>query len=268
MFRKIKRGGKRLLKKRVYKKRGGKKISLAIKKYVNRTIAKDIENKSVQINGGNSFGSYLESPEFNAYPMCPYTGYWTIPQGVGAGNRVGNQIRPKKVMLNYVLRPLPHDAVTNPNPLPCQVLLYLGYVKSSPSSLPIAIDFNYFFQSGSSSISPVGNLRDTVSVINKDYWTIKKKWSHKIGYSAYNGTGQIAGSQFQQNNDFKMNAVRKLDITKLVPKTLIFNDTQQSTNTKNLFFMYEAVSATGSTLGLQFLTSNIEFWIDFEYEDA
>lgn len=259
-----KKGGRKFAKKRIAKK----SISLAIKKYVKTAISKDVENKSVQINGGNSFGSYLESPEFNAYPMCPYTGYWTISQGVGAGNRVGNQIKPKRVMLNYVLRPLPYDSLTNPNPLPCQILLYLGYVKNTPSTLPIGTDFNYFFQSGNSSVSPVGNLRDTVSVINKDYWTIKKKWSHKIGYAGYTGTGSIAGNQFNVNNDFKLNVVKKINITKFVPNTLIFNDTQQSTNTKNLFFMYEAVSATGNTLGVQFLTANIEFWVDFEYEDA
>jgi len=252
--------------KKTYQKK--KKVPLAIKTYVQKEIARDIENKSVQINGGANFGSYLEDLTLNAYPMLPYTGYWSVTQGVGAGNRIGNQIKTRKLMLNYVLFPLPYDATSNPNPIPCEVIMYLGYVKNTPAVLPGATDFTYFYQSGNSSVTPAGSLRDLIAVNNKDYWVIKKRWSHKIGFSNNQGTGGVANYQYQANNDFKLNVVRRLDITKLVPSTIIFNDTGSSPTTKNLFLMFEAVSSNGLVLGAAFKTVTIDYWIDFEYEDA
>lgn len=253
-------------KRRNYKKKST--VSATVKNYVKKTIAKDIENKSLQINSGASFGSYTGSLNFNAYPLLPYTGYWTLGQGVGAGARVGNRVTLRKLMLNYVLRPMPYDATTNPNPLPCEVLLYLGYVKNNPSILPDNTDFDYFFQSGSSSLPPHGSLRDSIAVPNKDYWVIKKRWSHKIGYANNNGTGGVPAQQYHANNDFKYNVVKRLNITKHAPKMLTFNDGVGGVTTRNLFLMFEAVSANGAIIGAPYRTCNIDFWIDFEYDDA
>lgn len=249
---------------------GGKRpsVSAGVKKYVKSQIHSTIENKCVQVNFGNSFGNVNESPDFNAYPMCPLATYWTINQGVGQGNRVGNIIKTRKVYLNYVLRPLPYSATTNPQPNPCEVQLMLGYVKNTPCFTPVGGDISFLFQSGSASTAPIGSLRDLVSVINDDYWVIKKRWTHKVGYAASEGTGANPGNQFQANNDFKLNYVKRLDITKHIPKTHVFNDGSATTNTRNLFLMYYAVAADGGTYGSNGLVANIEFWIDFHYEDA
>jgi hypothetical protein len=243
-------------------------VSAGVKDYVKRAIHTTVENKCVQINASGPFGNVNESPDFNAYPMCPLTGFWTINQGVGQGARIGNIIKTRKVYLNYVLRPLPYSATTNPQPNPCEVQLMLGYVKNTPCFNPVSGDISFLFQSGSSSAGPIGTLRDIVSVINKDYWVIKKRWTHKVGYAAMEGTGANPGNQFQANNDFKLNHVARIDITKHIPKTHVFNDGSSSTNTRNLFLMYYAVAADGGTYGANGQVANIEFWIDFHYEDA
>lgn len=243
-------------------------VSLATKQYVNKVLHTAIENKSVQINGGYSFAGVASDPDLNAYPMCPLSTFWSIGQGVGAGSRVGNDIKVRKVMLNYVLRPLPYDVITNPFPQPQEILLILGYVKNTPSFAPIAGDINGLFQSGNTTTGPIGSLRDIIAVPNTDYWVIKKKWSHKLGYANYGGTGTLPAQQSFSNNDFKLNIVKRLDITKFIPKTVNFNDTNVTVNTKNLFFMQEAVPCNGSSFAAGQLTANIEFWIDFHYEDA
>jgi len=251
--------------------RGGRKssaVSSAVKTYVKRTLHAEIENKCVQISAGNSFGNVNESTDFNAYPMCPLAGYWTVGQGVGQGNRVGNIIKTRKVYLNYVLRPTAYDAVFNPSPRPCEIQLMLGYVKNTPCFAPVPGDINQLFNSGSSIVSPIGTLRDIISVINTDYWTIKKRWTHKIGYSQATGTGGNVANNFFANNDFKFNAVQRIDITKHCPATHVFNDASGTTNTRNLFLMYYAVAADGFNFGATTLPSNIEFWVDFHYEDA
>lgn len=272
MSRYFKKGMKRKYRaKQAKKSAAGRKkssVSAGVKDYVKKALHTQIENKCVQINYGNSFGNINEDPAMNAYPMCPLSTYWTINQGVGQGNRVGNVIKTRKVYLSYVLRPLPYSATTNPLPNPCEVQLMLGYVKNTPCFTPVPGDFSFLFQSGSTSTAPIGTLRDLVSVINTDYWVIKKRWTHKVGYAAMEGTGASPGSQFQANNDFKLNHVKRIDITKHIPKTHVFNDGSATTNTKNLFLMYQAVAADGGTYGVNGLVANIEFWVDFHYEDA
>lgn len=251
------------------KKRVAKRtVSLAVKKYVKKTLAVNTENKAVQINGGYSFGNINESPDLNAYPMLPMAAFWSIPQGLGQGGRIGNEIKIRKLMLNYVIRPNPYDAVSNVSPQPCEIDLFLGYVRATPTTLPVAADLSVLFQNGSSVSAPVGSLRDIISVVNTDSWVIKKRWRHKVGYSSANGTGALAGNQTFNNNDFKLNVVRKINITNLINKTLRFNDGNNQTLTKNLYFMQQAVSASGAAFAATQLPMNIEFWIDVQFEDA
>ena len=260
---------KRTMKKRVYKKRVfKKKVSTAIKAYVKRTIHADIENKTIQVNSGTSFGNVQESPDFNAYPMAPIAGIWSIPQGGTQGARIGNKIQIRKVMLNYILRPAPYDPVVNVLPQPCEVQLLLGFVKQQPTIIPTGFEIASLFQNGSVTSAPIGSLRDIISIINTDYWTIKKRWTHKVGFSQNAGTGGLAASQYFSNNDFKMNIVKKINITKMLPKTFTFNDGFGTCTNRNLFFMFYAVSSNGSILGPTQLPTNIEFWIDYVFEDA
>lgn len=257
---------------RPYRKRvaGGRKrsVSVGVKKYVKSLIHRNIENKCVQINGGYSFGNINEDNILNAYPMCPLSLFWTIPQSITQGGRIGNECKVRKVVLNYILRPNFYDVTSNPLPQPSEVQLILGYFKETPSTLPTSTQLSTIFQSGGSSTAPVGSLRDMISVINKDTFHCAKRWTHKIGLADYAGTGSNAGAQFNANNDFKMNVKKVINITKYCPKTLRFNDGGSSTLTKNLFLLQNAVAAGGGVYGASNLPVNIEFWIDFTYEDA
>jgi len=246
-----------------------KPVSTAIKQYVKKTVHAQIENKCFQVNPGQlGFGNVNESPEFNAFPCAPLAGIWSIAQGTGQGNRIGNIIKVRKTYLSYILRPSPYDATTYPNPQPCIVKLMLGYVKNSPSFLPVAADIQQIFNAGSTSAAPVGTLKDLISVYNNDYWAIKKSWTHKMGFAISGGTGSSPGVQQHANNDFNYNAMGRIDITKYMPKTCVFNDAVNTTNTKNLFFMFYAVAAGGGTFSSTQLPCFIDYWIDFHYEDA
>ena len=140
--------------------------------------------------------------------------------------------------------------------------MYLGRLKGCPGEIPAAADFNNLFQLGSSVLAPSGNISDLISDINKDYWDIQKQWSHKVGFAGYNGTGAIASSQYFNNNDYKLNVIKRLDITKYVQKTLKFNDSNNTTSGKNLFFFFQTLNAGGGTNGSTVLPCNINYWID------
>lgn len=256
------------LRKRSAAGKGKTSVSAGVKKYVKRAIDLEVEDKSVQINQQISFGNYLESPEFNAFPMCPQNGYWAIGQSVQAGSRLGNKIKIKSVHLNYVLRPNDYINPFNLTPTPSNVLLYLGYVKNAPSFVPVASDFTQFYQAGSSVQAPFGTLKDSIAILNKDYWVIKKRWMEKIGFASNDGTGGQAAGQYYSNNDYKLNATRRIDITKYCVKTCTFNDGASGVTNRNLYFMFEAVAANGTTYGATTLPCNIDYWIDFVYQDA
>lgn len=251
--------------------RGGKKssaVSSAVRKYVKRTLHAEIENKGIQTYQGNDFGTIAQDSLLHMYPILPYTGFISLGTGVGAGQRVGNKVSIRKVMLNYILRPNPYNATTNTFPQPLEVQLFLGYVKQYPGIKPEAGDTSILFQLNNSAIAPSGTLTDVITEVNKDDWLIKKRWTHKVGYADYSGTGVNLTAQSFANNDYKLNIVKRMNITSMCPKTLLFNDGNTTTQTKNLFFFYQAVSSAGGVFGATQVPCHIDFWVTMDYEDA
>jgi len=251
---------------RVGRKSSG--VTVAVKKYIKKTISANVENKMANANYAGAFGNAVANPSLYSYPMTPYTGYMTIGQGVQQNQRIGNSIKVKRAILRYVLRPMPYDAGSNPFPAPVQVDLFLGRTRLCAGDQPVAGDMAVLFQNGNTSFAPVGNLNDLISETNKDYWTIKKRWSHKIGYADYEGTGGSVNSHFFANNDFKLNVIKKMDITKYYPKTIKFNDGANQAQGDGLFFFYQCVNAQGGGNASTVLPAHISFWIDIQYEDA
>lgn len=253
-------------KRRVYSKKS--KIPLPVKKYVDRALDRRIETKTVSVSSQDQFGSILENATMNMYPILPYVGYLTIPQGVTQGTRTGNECKIRKVMLNYTLRPQIWDSVSNPFPNPFHVQLYLGNVKQYRGILPAASDVNLLYQLGAGTVAPTGALTDMTLEINTDNWDIKKAWTHNIGYALNNASGTQPAGQFFANNDFNLNVVQRLDITKLCASTLKFNDGSATHQGANLFFFYQAISASGSIFPATTRVCTIDFSITIEFEDA
>lgn len=245
-----------------------KSVSVSVKKYVKKLIHSQVENKIQNVSASNSFGNINNDTAMGVYPMCPYQGLWSIGQGVTQNTRVGNKIKVRRVMLNYTLRPNPYNATTNAIPQLCEVDLFLGYLKQANGILPTALDIGQLFQLGNSAMAPQGNLLDLISDINKDFWTIKKRWRHKVGYADYTGSGPNVVTQYYSNNDFHLNVVKKMDITKFCPKTITFNDGTNSPMGNNLFFFFQAVASQGDTFLAAQEPMRIDYWVSFEYEDA
>jgi len=254
--------------KKVLSKRRGAGLVRSFKAYVDKVVRRNIENKVQNIENATNIGNYLNSATLYSYPITPYAGFMTIGQGVTQNTRVGNVIRTRRVTLNYVLRPNAYNAVSNAGPAPFEIDMFLGYVKQSPGELPTAGDFNNLFQNGSSAVGPVGNLSDLIASVNKDYWTIKKRWRHKVGFSNNSGTGTNVSYQSFSNNDFKLNVVKKLDITRHVPKIIKWNDGVTTPTSRGLFFFFQLVSSAGNVLAGTQQPGNIEYWVEFNYEDA
>lgn len=260
--------GKRVMRRRNNRKKSTSTVSKTVKKYVKKEIARQAENKVVNIQQAREFGSYLDSNTMNVFPVTPYPTLFPGPTiGASSNNRIGNEVRTRKVMLNYVLRPTVYSVANNPNPVPVHVQMYLGYVKQSSGVLPTSSEFNFFYNNGSSAFAPSATLADLISEENSQRFTILKKWTHKIGFANYAGSGGQLAWQTNANNDYKANVTKKLDITKLYPKIMKFDDTSQAIQGRGLFLWYQAISANGNALAAGIRPVAIEFWIHLNFED-
>lgn len=254
---------------RPYKKRSNKKrVSKSVKKYVKKEINRNIEDKVVSINQTLAFGNISESPDLNLYPVLPYSGYTSISQGVTAGARLGNRCKVMKVILKYVLFSKGYDVTTNPIPTCCEVQMFLLNLKQATGVLPTSTQLAGLVQLGASSTALTGSLADiATNSWNKDVFNVKA-WTHKVGFSQATGTGGSATQQYFANNDFKLNVVRKMDITKMVASQMRFDDNGSTHLGKNVFFGFQAVSSLGGIFSPTVLPMQIQYWIDIIYQDA
>lgn len=267
--RKNRKGGKTSAKKGSLGKSGGKKsVSLAVKSYVKRAIHTNVENKKAVYNASFTFGSISNSATLYARPLTPATTFLTINQGLGQGDRIGNKCRTMRAMFRYTLFPLPYDLGVNPQPTPVEVMIIFGYVKASPTTVPTAGQVQLLFQSGNTSLPPQGDLGDLIQPFNTDVWTIKKVIRHKIGNSVVEGSGAQPARANLANNDFKFNAVRAVNITKIYPKSLVFNDTNNTINNAGLYVMIQAVNANGGVMPFTTVSTFADYALDLTYEDA
>jgi len=255
--------------KRATKKRStkGRSVSTAIKKYVTRVLHKNVENKVVNYKDQISFSGYNTYLDMQVQPIYPCNSVLQIPQGVGQGERVGNTIKTRRLTLKYTLFPIkqvPNEQ--NDQPVPQEVMIWIGYLKNNRMLEPGIPEYAAFFQEGNTAVSPVGNLWDLTSEVNKDLFTIVKTFRHKIGNAIYTDYSGIKPFNYYANNDFKLNVTKHVDLTKYLNKTLKYDDDSLVSDT-GLYMWMESVNAD-STID-QFTTKVGMFWnLKYEYEDA
>lgn len=253
--------------KRPYKKRPrrAKKVSKSVKTYVKRVIHQNVENKRASTGGNNIITAYNVSSNILAIPLSPISTYLTIAQGVGQGDRTGNSIVLRKVVFRYVLTPSVYNASLNPTPTPQMVKFWFGYTRAAP--LTQSTSAVGFFQSGDTSITPGGYLSDMLRSINGDLFKMFTSRTFKLGNADYSGLGSQANQQYNTNNDYKLNHIGSIDVTKYMIKKVKFNDTTNNqSNGHGLFLYATTVRADGLTNSANPVT--LDWWLDYEYEDA
>lgn len=245
-----------------------KKYAYGVKKICERVTHRNLENKTIRIGSlGNSISSYNISQNLFTVSLLPYG---NLLQGTGQGDRIGNVIRTKKCMFNFVLRPMPYNSTSNTLPIPQEVILFIGKVKNSKPFQPTNTDYAKLFQNGDGVSAPQSNLTDLCSEVNSDWFTVLKRMTFKVGYGAYTGLGNQTNPQFFANNDYKLNVVQSLDITALMPKVFRFNDNTQQPTNDGLWCWATSVNSDGSTAytPAQTIPVNMDFFITYIYEDA
>lgn len=241
-------------------------VSQAVKAYVKRTVHKNIENKTVSDKNDVDFASYLANIDLAVQNISPNPSSLVINSGVGQGERVGNTITTRKLLLKYIIHPNPQDATTNPQPVPQEVIIWIGYLRNNRMKQPDLADYSNFFQNGSATSAPFSNLWDCMLPVNQDIFHICKTIRHKLGNSVYTDYQGIKPQNYYTNNDFKLNVTRTVDCTKYINKVLKFNDSSQVPDT-GLYMWMTAVPADGQT-GFQSKVCRMSYTVRYDYEDA
>lgn len=243
-------------------------VTAAVKKYVNRTVHAQIEDKDNSWGVTDNIGNIYASPGMNCFPTFLHP----TAQGAQSGERLGNQIRVKTLIHKYVLFPTPYDLTQNPEPRPQEVILWWGRLKRSATEQPTATDFQRFFQFGANAISPTGDIRDCVSYVNTDMFTIFASRRHKLGNSIinYDPAGVMKPYQFGANNDFKYNHVNTINLTKYMKKVQKYDDNYVPlVGQSNVFVWATTVNADGTLqTGAGIFPVQWYSYFKIKYEDA
>ena len=243
-----------------------KSVTVPVKKYVQKAIHAQIENKAIQYNGGFTLQNYADLPQMNAFALSPGLSI-PIPQGVGAADRSGNRIKIQKAKLVYWMVPSAYNALLNPTPKPLLVRMWIGYSKTSPTLIPLAVDMALLFQNGNASAPPNNFINDYLRTVNRDKFVIFRDIKHKLGYEAATGSGAVAGSQYFGNNDFHYNISRTVDITKYLINNVIYNDATSTPTTRGLFCWIQVINAD-NTVTTGTIPASFNYFIDLVFEDA
>jgi hypothetical protein len=265
---------KRSYKKRATKKRvrGGRKssagVSAAVKSYVNRTVHAQIEDKDNSFGSLDNIGTIYAQPTMNVVPCFLHP----LTQGDQEGQRIGNQIRVKTLIHKYILFPTAWDVTVNPFPQPTEVIMWWGRLKRSATEAPTAADFQRLFQFGAAAVAPTGDLRDCIAGVNKDLFTIFATRRHKLGNASILGATYInpADQQYFTNNDFKLNIVNTINLTKHMKKVQKYDDDDIANVGQSQVFNWVTAVNSDGTLNTATTLLPVQYYSYFtiKYEDA
>lgn len=247
---------------------------------ISKVVSKYTENKRMTTEFTKNFynitGGVASFQPNNIIPLCPNAatgGIYTISQGVGQQQRIGNSITIKKAYLRGMLVPSVYNAISNPTPSPVHVKMWIFSVKRNVLQMSQADVYqtlnSTFFANGNSSLGMLGNVYDLITPTNKDVVTLYFTKTFKLGFADYAGvTGGATTSDPKTSNDYKLNHKITLNITKYLPKKMLFNDADNGTVSRQVYCAWEPVYYNGASMTAA--TSPCGFFggIDLHYEDA
>lgn len=246
-----------------------KSVPKTFKAMVNRAVARTEEKKESNVYSLNTPLPPTNNAGWTAssISIAPSSTGFVIPQGTGQGNRIGNHIRTKRAYVKGILHQNIYDATTNPQPLPVQVRMLIFKDKFNKAGQPAAVALD-LFQTGSTAIGPTNDLADMMLDINKDRYQVYHDAIMKVGFANYGGSGAIPGFQNFSNNDYTLNCEFRVDITKFIPKQIMYNDAAAAPMNDNLWMIFLPCFGNGSGMPANSTILNMSWSATYEYTDA
>lgn len=245
--------------KKPYKKRAatGARVGVAVKQYVKRALAKEIENKEVYVyanNQGISAAPFLTPLSIKLSP--------TISQGLGKSQRTGDEVLIKNGLIKGYVNLLPHSAGTNPLVAPAYVKIWLVSSKETNSGLIAETEIaTTFFDVNNANVGFQGNMLDMLLRPNKERWQVHATKVVKLGLANMpsSATGLSDNGSFSAPYQFSFGKhLRKLK----------FEDSGTTPTNKNLWLVFSCAYADGSSGGSTSEFAETHYVISWNYTDA
>lgn len=246
--------------KKPYKKRATKRtarVGLAVKQYVKRALAKEIENKEIYTYGANIGIGANPGVIPVASKLSP-----SISQGTGKSDRIGAEVIIKSASIKGYLNLRPFDTTTNPYVAPMYVKLWLVSCKETNSgSIGDTAIASTFFDVNNANLGFQGNMLDMLFRINKERWTLHASKTVKLGFANVQGlaTGTSDNSPFSV--PFQFNFGKHLGRLK-------FEDGATIPTNKNVWLIYSAAKADGSAGSATADYAELHYVTSWNYTDA
>lgn len=204
-------------------------------------------------------------------PSASASGY-SIARGTGSGQMVGNKIRTKRLILNLVISPNPYNVTTNPFPSPVMIRFYLYKWKRQPQNEPQLLNMvgaaGDFFEYGNTDTAFIGGLSDLNQRINNDAYTYLWHRTYKVGPAIeYNGAATATPLYSLSSNDYKLDVVKRIDLTRFIQKRLVQEDTSNIFQNPYHVLLMQVIAPTGAAFASTVQAVNVAADIHFQYTD-
>lgn len=295
------------------RKRYSKAVKTTFTAKVQKIIASNVENKyTASVSYKADVGQLRRHANLNSNPpiytdTCTWfvwapgngvNGMFNIPQGASQQARIGNRIKLKRWIIKGMIQPNPAfpDTPANPqvnNSVGISPNAYCGYVdvyfgRRMDNLTPVGNDIAKFYQNGSTDITPLGRLQETLYPINKDLYKVYFRRRFKVGTgSGFSGGGSTLvydpAPTASGANGFGLTKSFGFDVCKYIAKNklIVYDEsdtTPQYDNIENLCIWATFHPAAGDlaavnpTIDNQATLNNTFYQINAmsyaEYEDA
>lgn len=231
------------------------KLSPAIRNAIKGVIRRGEEVKVAMDGNSNDIGNAFNNTSWNSTGLLcltPTTGWCQIVQGNGKSDRLGDSVNVRSVISRMIIWPKPYHATTNPTIIPREVMIIIFGTKVNDTVYPTGTTgvstLPSFFMANDGVQNFVGSLADVNAPINTDLYTIYEKRVVKLGFAAsVIAAGGDAANAYFANNDYKMNCIVDIDVTKYCPKKFRFQDNSTGTTTRNVYMMLCPMAANNAT---------------------
>lgn len=194
----------RLLKKRTFAKKKVASVSVkSIKKLIKKEIAVEAETKwSTQAISSDSAikgGGILSTTNgYVSSDLIP-----AIGQGLGAGDRIGNKIKPRHLEVRGFIYASPYDVTTNPTAVPFTIDMYI--VRSKVTNSSTIPSLSGLMRYGDATEAYDGSMLNALDNLDTTTWTLVKHKRFKMNTRAATTVdGQNNGGQLCKTFKIKL----------------------------------------------------------------
>lgn len=245
---------------------GKRKVPKVIRRYVRKTVARNIENKRNVIYGYNQT---VTGVTINNPPSMNLFALPVISQGVAEGQRLGDRIKLKNCHVHLDICHAPYDATANPHSGCYVTVLFLKARNSNAGVIP-ANNWVNLFDAGTSTVTWQQNTMDTLFQFNENIFNVVYKRIFNIGHTKSNDYGQSPTTFVLPGNEAVQNVRTNFRLPlKKIRKMIRYDDNTSIPQSENLWmYAYASPYEYNGTYDVNKTPARISYVLQWEFEDA